>query len=272
MKTDQFQVHVAIEEHHWWFRGRRAILLNLASAILPPSKEHLVIDVGCGTGANAEAFNQRYRCIGIDISAEAIQAATKRFKDVPFICGAAPKDLGEEAGRAGLFVVADVIEHIEDEFRFISDLVAAAKPGAFILITVPADPELWTDHDVSFGHYRRYLPSTLREVWQDLPVTECVLAAFNTRLYRLIKATRSVTRRLGRTSGAAGTDFAMPLRPINALLTQIFAGESRRLLESIRSPESATPLHGVSLIAVLRREPGKVPTRSRTIARRPMET
>jgi len=266
LQTDQFQVHVAVEEHHWWFRGRRTILLDLASAILPPSKQRLVVDVGCGTGANAAAFQERYECIGIDISSEAIDAAKRRFGGVEFVCGRAPEDLGPDAGRADLFVLADVIEHIEDEFQFISELVAAAKPGAFILITVPAEPELWTDHDVSFGHYRRYLPGTLREAWQDLPVTEVVLAAFNTRLYQLIKATRAVNRRLGRTSGAAGTDFAMPLPPINALLTRVFAGESRRLVESIDSRGLSTRRHGVSLIAVLRREPGEVPVRHRVDA------
>ena len=261
MKTDQFQVHIDVEDEHWWFRGRRAILLALVSTLLPPSKQHLVVDVGCGTGANAAALAQLYRCIGIDISDEAIEAAKRRFGDVEFICGSAPDDLGQEAGRAAMFVLNDVIEHIEDEYQFVSDLLAAARPGALILITVPADPDLWTEHDVSFGHYRRYLPATLREVWEGQPVSELLLAPFNTRLYPLIKAIRALNRRLGRTSGAAGTDFAMPLPPINALLTRVFAGESRRLLVAIRSPVSRPARHGVSLVAVLRREAGMVAKR-----------
>ena len=224
-----------------------------------------MIDVGCGTGANAAAFARSYRCVGIDVSEEAIDAAKKRFPNVEFICGAAPGALGELAARADLFVVSDVIEHIEDEVAFVSDLVGAMKPGGLLMITVPADPELWTQHDESFGHFRRYLPDTLREVWSGLPVTEVAVAAFNTRLYEAIKAVRYLNRKLGRTSGAAGTDFAMPLAPVNRALTSVLAGESRRLVQALKSGQNRPPARGVSLVAVLRRENGVVTKRSRSM-------
>ena len=38
----------------------------------------------------------------------------------------------------------------------LSELLAAASPGCYFLLTVPADPSLWSEHDESFGHYRRY--------------------------------------------------------------------------------------------------------------------
>mgnify|MGYP001793061047 FL=1 len=117
-----------------------------------------------------------------------------------------------------------------------------------------------------FGHFRGDLLATLREVWEDQPVKEVMLAPFNPRLFQFIKAIRALIRRLGRTSGAAGTDFAMPLPPINALLARVFAGESRRLLEAIRSPGSPPAHHGVSLVAILRRELGTVAMRSRAAA------
>jgi SAM-dependent methyltransferase len=265
LKSEQFQVHIAVEDHHWWFLGRRKILVDMASTLVPPSPDRLVIDVGCGTGANAAAFAHHYRCVGIDVSQEAIEAAKKRFPGVEFICGAAPDALGELAGRADLFMVSDVIEHIADEVGFVSDLVAAMRPGAFLLVTVPADPELWSQHDESFGHFRRYLPATLRDVWSDLPVSEIGIAAFNTRLYGVIKAVRFVNRKLKRTSGAAGTDFAMPMRPVNALLTRLLAGESRRLVAGLKSGSWRGPARGVSLVAVLRRVEGTVTRRSRAI-------
>jgi SAM-dependent methyltransferase len=265
LKSDQFQVHVAVEDRHWWFVGRRKIMLDLAATIVPPSHQRLVIDVGCGTGANAAAFAQRYRCVGVDVSDEAIQAARSRFPGVEFICGTAPGALGELAHQADLLVVSDVIEHVADDLAFVSDLVAAMKPGAFLLITVPADPSLWTKHDESFGHFRRYLPDTLREVWADLPVREVGLAGFNSRLYGVIKAIRFWNRKLGRTSGAAGTDFAMPARPINDVLTRILAGESRRLVAGLKSGQLHGPAAGVSLVAVLRREDGPVSKRSRAL-------
>lgn len=264
MKSEQFQVHVAVEDHHWWFVGRRKILLDIASALLSADADRLVIDVGCGTGANAAALSRNYRCVGIDVSQEAIDAAKIRFPGVDFICGAAPAALGDLADQADLFVVSDVIEHIEDEVGFVSDLVEAMKPGAFLLITVPADPSLWTQHDESFGHFRRYLPDTLREVWSGLPVTELVVTAFNTRLYGVIKAVRFLNRKLGRTSGAAGTDFAMPLAPINRALARVLAGESAGLVRGLNAGRHHGAARGVSLVAVLRRADGTVTKQSRS--------
>lgn len=266
MKSDQFQVHVAVEDRHWWFVGRRRILLDVISALLPASSDKLVVDVGCGTGANAAAFARRYRCVGIDISDEAIEAARLRFPAVHFISGAAPEGLGDLAMKADAIVLSDVIEHIEDEIAFLGRIVAASKPGAFIVITVPADPRLWTRHDDSFGHYRRYLAATLRETWTGLPVTEVAVVPFNARLYGVIRLIRMLNRRLGRTSGAAGTDFAMPPAPVNAILTRVLAGESRRLVARLRAtaPNGHTG-GGVSLLAVLRREPGAVIPRSRKL-------
>ena len=86
------------------------------------------------------------------------------------------------------------------------------------------------------------------------------------RLVPVMTDLRALTRGLGRTSGAEGSEFAMPLQPINALLARVFAGESRRLLEAIRSPGSPPAHHGVSLVAILRRELGTVAMRSRAAA------
>lgn len=258
MKSAQFQVHTDVEDHHWWFVGRRRILLDVATALLGHD-EHggLIVDVGCGTGANADTMNRRFRCIGIDVSEEAVSSARKRFPDTEFICGPAPDALGSRAAMANVFVLSDVLEHIEDDGEFLARLVAAAQPGAHFVITVPADPRLWTEHDVSFGHFRRYVPNTLRAVWTGLPVDELLLAGLNTRLYPLIRVVRWLNRRRSTTSGRAGTDFEMLPGPLNGVLTWLFAGESRRLLRDLAAHRASEQL-GVSMLAVLRRLPGSV--------------
>ena len=84
MQTAQYQLHADIEQRHWWFVGRRRIMTRLAAEILPPSPRSLVIDVGCGTGANIAALADRYACVGIDTSAEAIQLAQLDFPKCGF--------------------------------------------------------------------------------------------------------------------------------------------------------------------------------------------
>lgn len=263
MNSPQFQLHAQIEERHWWFVARREILGRIVREVLPASPNALVVDVGCGTGANLAALARDYRCLGIDTSAEAIELARRRFPRAEFVVGDAPADLGPLAAEARLFLLTDVLEHVPDDFLMLSELLAAASPGALFLLTVPADMALWSPHDVSFGHYRRYTLPRLARVWDGLRVRTRLLSYYNARLYRLVRLVRAINRRRDRASGAAGTDFAQPPRPLNWLLRRIFASEGRRLVRQLQGLGGRAYSRGVSLIALLEREEGEIQVRTR---------
>lgn len=289
MQHEQFQLHAEVEDRHWWFVGRRRILCRLVEEVVPPDRQATIVDVGCGTGGNIAALADRYRCVGIDTSAEAVELAQRRFPGVRFIAGRAPQDLGELAAEARLVLLTDVLEHVADDYAMFSELFASASPGCCFLVTVPADQSLWSKHDESFGHYRRYDLRRLAGVWEGLPATTLLISYFNSRLLPAVRLARAWNRRRGRASGRAGTDFRLPSRPINSLLTSIFAGEARRLLASLRMRDSGrlcfsiTPSDkseaekpdvmlkhnlrpyqaGVSLVAIVRREAGPVVVRSK---------
>ena len=251
MQSSQFQLHASMEDKHWWFVGRRRILHSLVEYILPPSRTRLLVDIGCGTGANIASFSQQYQCVGIDTSEEAIHHARKRFPEVSFINGIAPEDLGQLAETADAFMLTDVLEHVEDDREMFAHLLGSMRTGTHIVITVPADPSLWTKHDVSFGHYRRYTKEKLTEVWSKQPVRVKLLSAFNTRLCPIVKTIR-VIRKITNTSGRnAGTDITLPPGPINTLLTNVFSGERSRLLGILKQQTNTPYKRGVSLVAVL---------------------
>ena len=258
MQRQQFQLHADIEHRHWWFVARRRIMRRLVSEVLGVSPETTVVDVGCGTGANIAALAQGYTCVGIDTSAQAIELARERFPHVQFIAGRAPHDLGEVMQRARLFTLMDVLEHVADDFAMLSELLAAAAPGSYFLLTVPADESLWSEHDESFGHYRRYDRSRFERLWAELPVRELLVSYFNVRLAPVIRLVRAWNRRRGKTAGEAGTDFWIPAAPVNRLLQAVFAGESRRLLALLRGRRARGYSSGASLMALLRREPGEI--------------
>ena len=264
MQSPQFQLHAEIEERHWWFVARRRILRAIVEQVLPPSPETTVIDVGCGTGANLASLAGDYRCIGIDTSPEAIRLARKRFPAVHFIQGFAPADLGRLIDDARLVLLTDVLEHVPDDFRLFSEISAAVPPGAHLLVTVPADQRLWNRHDESFGHYRRYDRDRLAQLWDGLPLEPLLVSYFNSRLYPLIKTVRTVNRWRGGTAGDAGTDFRIPVGPLNRLFENIFAGERRKLCRSLTRRRGGYR-KGVSLIALLQRQPGAVAVRNKPI-------
>ncbi len=258
MQSAQFQLHARVEDSHWWFTGRRRIMGELIRQIVPPGQQQTVVNVGCGTGANIASMAREYTCVGIDTSREAIELARSRFPGTRFISGRAPYDLSGVMRAARLILLMDVIEHVPDDFAFVSELLAASTPGTHFLITVPANPSFWSEHDESNGHYRRYEPDRLRRVWSGLPVTTRLLSYFNARLYPIARAVRAWSRWRGRATGMAGTDLSLPGRPVNAVLESILAGERRLLIDLLSGRRFRGYTAGVSLVALIRREVGEV--------------
>lgn len=249
--VEQFRLHAYMEDRHWWFLGRRRIFRALVSRLLPASPATRVLDLGCGTGANAAAFSTDYTAVGIDPAPGAIALARRRFPDLEFHVGKV-RDAGDRIERADLVLLTDVIEHVEDDERLLGTVLARARPGTHLLLTVPAHPELWSEHDVALGHHRRYTPEAFRRLWSDAEVETLLVSYFNTRLYPVARLFRLVHRWRGAAGGAGGTDLELPPPPVNRLLARIFGGEAKRLVRALRGT-SAPYGTGLSLLAVLRR-------------------
>ncbi|HZZ71519.1 MAG TPA: class I SAM-dependent methyltransferase [Pirellulales bacterium] len=252
MHSEQFQLHAEIEERHWWFVARRTILRRLIAELVPPARDATLIDIGCGTGANLSALADAYRCVGVDTSPEAIELAQGRFPHVKFVAGAAPAAIAADLPQAKLVLLNDVLEHVEDDYGLLQSIVELARPGTFFLLTVPADPSLWSQHDESFGHFRRYDLEMFRQLWAGLPVEPRLCSHFNARLYPAVKLVRSLSQLRGHAAGESGTDFRLPPMWANRLCERIFAGEAAGLVHALRA-NGAVYSRGVSLIAVLER-------------------
>lgn len=254
-------VYAEFEVRHWWFWGRRKILERLVPKLVEPQTGKIILDVGCGPGGNISCLAPDYRCFGIDPSAEAADTARLRHPSVTFYCGWAPDDILPVVSNADLILIMDVLEHIRDERSLLEALVREAKPGCQFLITVPSDPALWSSHDDTVGHLRRYTPAALRALWDGMPVEVRLFSPFMSHLFPFVKLQRAINRRAQRSSGAEGTDLQMPPRPLNDLLGRVFAHEGRALTKAVGSDGSGFR-HGVSLIAVLTKTGILRPTRS----------
>jgi len=200
------------------------VVLDVVSQILAGPGRSLVVDVGCGTGALTAAIAGRFPCVGVDASEAAVAAARERFPGVEFVRGPAPEALGRRAAEADLFVLGDVLQGVPDDDRgLLAGLAAAAKPNARFLVTVPAGPG----------------PRRLRAAWAGLPLEEIGMTA--------------LTRRLYSANWLAG--LGLPPDPVNALLTRLLAGESRRIVRDLTARRRGAGAGGAGLVAVLRHRP-----------------
>ncbi len=256
MKPEMFNIHADVEARHWWFEARRRILFPLIRQVMAEQEGGLVVDVGCGTGGTVAALCEEYDCLGIDDSKLAIETAQATYPPAThsragFRHGRMPDDLRDLAPRVGLYLLMDVLEHVEDDRAFLADLIALARPGAHILITVPAGPQLWSRHDVTAGHLRRYERDVFTSLWRNQSVSPRLVTFFNSRLYLLIRLARFAANRLGTSCGREASDFHVPPPPVNRLLQGIFSGEGKRILSHLDRPETEAYGSGVSLLALI---------------------
>ncbi|MCY2959260.1 MAG: class I SAM-dependent methyltransferase [Planctomycetota bacterium] len=249
---DEVQTHNAtIEDRHWWFAARRQILRALVDEIAH-GRRLRIVDVGCSTGGNAGSLSEAHDVTGFDASETAIRIAAQRFPKARFEVARGLEPVRAAARGADLVLLMDVIEHVEDDFHFLSSVASELAPGAHILVTVPAHPELWSAHDVASQHWRRYTQPRLELVWRDLPLEPRLVTFCNALLAPLVRTARRIRKREKPVHGT-GADLAIPSAPVNAVLRWTFERESGPLVRALRDRGSAPYRDGISLLAILRR-------------------
>ena len=249
---DIFAAFSAAEETHWWFAARRSILRRIVDAVAAPkSGRPRVLDIGCGVASTLSAFHPDYECLGYDLSPDAIGFARKHHPQFELHVGAS-SDAAKSVPGVDVVLLNDVIEHVPDDRAMLAEVVDAMRPGATLVITVPADMRLWSPHDERMGHYRRYDEAMLARAVEGMPLKRVIVSHFMSRLYPVVRAVRVLSRLRGRAAGVSGIDLSYPPRPANALLRGIFAGEGDRLLAVLRGDSRPYPF-GVSLLGVYRR-------------------
>jgi trans-aconitate methyltransferase len=136
----------------------RAALLDLF-----PVAPTRLLDVGCGSGATAALAKQRWpqlETIGVEIVPEAAERAAARLDRV--IVGSAETLDLVAAGIAGVdgVILADVLEHLVDPWRFLERLRDVLAPDAMIVASIPNIANLWLLEELAAGRFD-YTPDGL---------------------------------------------------------------------------------------------------------------
>jgi len=154
-------VHAEEDRAHWWFQGRRAILLAELARLLPGGGRR-VAEIGCGSGGLLEALAGLGTAVGVEMDPALREIARARGLDVR--AGSLPDDIPLEAGRWDAACLFDVLEHVTDEAGALRACRRLLAPGGRLVVTVPAYAWLWSRHDELLGHRRRYTAGSLRSV------------------------------------------------------------------------------------------------------------
>jgi 2-polyprenyl-3-methyl-5-hydroxy-6-metoxy-1,4-benzoquinol methylase len=149
-----------IVRRHPWEVARARSYRRLVSGHTDVGAVRTVLDIGAGDGWFAS-----------DIRRSLPAAATILCWDVNYRSTDLATPIGPGISRTAerptgvfdLVFALDVLEHIDDDEQFLGDVIAPSI-GGIALLSVPAHPRLFSDHDRMLEHARRYRPSDFRQL------------------------------------------------------------------------------------------------------------
>jgi 2-polyprenyl-3-methyl-5-hydroxy-6-metoxy-1,4-benzoquinol methylase len=231
-----------LEQEHWWFVSRRSVIETvLRTRLKSIGSRSKILDAGCGTGGNLDLLSGLGSDVtGLEMEPGAAEIARSRSGKAVYI-GSLPDQVPFVDESFDLIVLLDVLEHIEDDIGALASLTAKLKPGGHLFITVPAFSCLWSNHDESHHHKRRYRLNELTGKMRQCKLDPMYASYFNTWLFPLIALVRILQKSLRFLKKT--DDLSMPSPYLNKLLTKIMSSE-RHILKRGKMP------FGVSIMAI----------------------
>ncbi|MDX2042366.1 MAG: class I SAM-dependent methyltransferase [Acidobacteriota bacterium] len=242
MKPENYEIIFEVEDDHWWFVGRRAVVFaQIEDALGAQASRLQLLDIGCGTGATMDHLRQFGEVQGIDLAMIPLSFSRRRGHDRTMCASATELPFADDT--FDLVTALDVIEHLDDDVKGFSEIRRVLKPGAPAVIYVPAFMSLWGPNDDQSGHKRRYRLPELQAAAEKAGMKVERISYSNFAMFLPIWLGRKVLNLLGR---AEASENKINHRLINNLMAWLFASEANWLRRH-RLP------FGVSVVCVVRK-------------------
>jgi len=243
VKTNEYARMAQHEQSYWWHVGRLEIIQTYLKHVSRNKSNSAILNIGCGTGGTIGTLEQFGDVDNVDTSDDAIAFVKARgYKNIIKIDDIALPFEDKTYDIVGAF---DVLEHIEDHERALSEWKRVLKDDGAIVITVPAYQWLWSEHDISLHHRRRYTVRSLMAVAAEAglrPERKSYAIGFSLPLVAGFRFARKATGR----KGDPETSYVPVPRVINEIFTTLLKIEAK--IHNVASLPA-----GTSVIAILRK-------------------
>ena len=246
MDRSAYQRHLEIDRSHFWRAAKRELLRDLLTDGGPPENKLRLLDIGGASSLYPSVLAEWGSVTVVEPDGECVETA-KAVLGTDIRQGSLPDDLGVE-GPFDVISMLDVLEHIEDDQRALEavrDLLASAGR---LIMTVPALPALYSDHDRALHHFRRYTRRTLIEVIEAAGLEVKRVSYWTSLLLPLVATQRTVSKARSALNPRRSVEYTveLPSKGLNALLAGAMTVE-RHLLRAMPMPV------GSSLFAIVER-------------------
>lgn len=243
MNTIEYATMAEREKTYWWHLGRLRIIERYIAFVHKTGGRYKILNIGCGTGGTIDMLEKYGTTDNVDVSDSAIAymkqngyGRIRKVKDIklPY------KD--QTFDMVGAF---DVLEHIKKEVPALKEWSRVLKNDGAIIITVPAYQWLWSEHDTSLHHQRRYTTKRLKEAARKAGLKPQKISYAIVFSLPLIAGFRFVHKILGKKADSATSYVDVP-DWVNKFFTKLLYIESG-LHTHISLPA------GTSVVAVFRK-------------------
>lgn len=210
-----------LEDSSFWFQHRNDCILA-AVRLCPPSG--MVLDVGGGNGFVSLAL-QHSGCEVALLEPGEVGIANARQRGVHTLICATLEDAGFRPASIPAVGLFDVLEHIDDDRRFLSETRQLLVPGGRLYLTTPAYRRLWSQEDEAAGHRRRYTLARLRSLLSEAGFR----TDFASYFFFPLPLPILLARTLRRNAKSRPDDHRLPRGLAGRILQRMLAAELRRL-------------------------------------------
>jgi len=142
---------------------RERLLLDLLLAADPGER---ILNVGAGQGSFTRLLEERgYEVVSSDVSPAAVAVLESRVRGEVLLADMTDLPYPDRAFDA--IAAGEVVEHIEDDLKALSEAARVLRPGGVLALSVPAHPAWFGASDRWAGHVRRYTQGTLTRAIED---------------------------------------------------------------------------------------------------------
>ncbi len=192
MEEQDYATTYRLEDRNWWFAGMRDLCLDQVRRAGRAGPDRRILDVGCGTGRNLEALEPLAPATGLDLSGTAL--AFCRSRGCPRLLQGRGEVLPLPDASVDVVTAIGVVEHIEADADAVREWRRVLAPDGQLVLLTSAYRFLWSGHDVSNHHVRRYRAGEVRALLEDAGLVDVRVTYANTALFPGIALVRLLQR------------------------------------------------------------------------------
>lgn len=231
------------EQRHFWYRGFKRFVAPLLEQATRGRTRPLLLDAGCGTGANLSLLEQYGTPFGLELNGRGLRFGRER--------GIRRLSQGSVTALPYLSASLDVVAsfdvlyclHPPDAKAAIDEMYRVLRPGGWLVVNTAAMKMLRGDHSILGGEVHRYSREELRLTIQAAGFQVVRITYTNAFLFPVTAAVRFAQRLRGLKKGDGNKgDFQVPPAPINSLFAGVLALESAAVAAGIDMPAGSSLL------------------------------